>query len=87
VSATLLQANGLTKIFGTGRATVRAVDDVTLSARAGEIVLVMGPSGSGKTTLLSSPRSSSGPYVPAAPRSSASRSTPASTISTAGSAA
>lgn len=33
--------------------TVRAVDGVTLDARAGEVTVLMGPSGSGKTTLLS----------------------------------
>lgn len=32
---------------------VRAVDDVSLDARAGEVTVLMGPSGSGKTTLLS----------------------------------
>jgi putative ABC transport system ATP-binding protein len=31
---------------------VRALDNVSLSFRSGEVALVMGPSGSGKTTLL-----------------------------------
>lgn len=48
----ILEAQGLTKVFGRGPAAVRAVDGVDLTARRGEIVLVMGPSGSGKTTLL-----------------------------------
>lgn len=48
----ILEARGLTKLFGSGAAQVRAVEDVDLSVRRGEILLIMGPSGSGKTTLL-----------------------------------
>jgi putative ABC transport system ATP-binding protein len=48
----ILDATGLTKVFGSGAGAVRAVDGVDLAVRRGEIVLVMGPSGSGKTTLL-----------------------------------
>ncbi len=51
-SASLLQVDDLTKVFGSGRTEVRAVDGVSLETRRGEITLVMGPSGSGKTTLL-----------------------------------
>jgi len=39
-------------VYGSGERTVTALDDASLEARAGEVVLVMGPSGSGKTTLL-----------------------------------
>jgi putative ABC transport system ATP-binding protein len=48
-----IQAEQLTKTFGTGDIQVRAVRGVDLEVRHGEVVLVMGPSGSGKTTLLS----------------------------------
>ena len=47
-----LRVEELTKVFGSGRTQVRAVDGVSFRARAGEIMLIMGPSGSGKTTLL-----------------------------------
>lgn len=43
----------VSKIFGSGHTAVTAVEHVSLSVDAGDIVLVMGPSGSGKTTLLS----------------------------------
>lgn len=48
----LLEVIGLTKVFGSGRTTVRAVDRVSFATDRGQITLIMGPSGSGKTTLL-----------------------------------
>ncbi len=48
----ILSLEGVTKVFGSGERAVTALEDVSLEARAGEVVLVMGPSGSGKTTLL-----------------------------------
>ncbi len=46
------QAVGLTKVYGTGEAEVRALDGVTVEFRRGEFTGVMGPSGSGKSTLM-----------------------------------
>lgn len=42
----------VSKQFETPGGTVRALDSVSLSIEAGELVAVLGPSGSGKTTLL-----------------------------------
>lgn len=49
----VLETRNLRKTFGSGDAQVNAVDHVSLSIEAGEILLIMGPSGSGKTTFLS----------------------------------
>jgi putative ABC transport system ATP-binding protein len=48
----ILKVEDVTKVYGSGTRAVTALEDVSLQARAGEVVLVMGPSGSGKTTLL-----------------------------------
>ena len=45
----LLQVNGLCKTFG----EVRAVSDVSLEVRGGEIYGLLGPNGAGKTTAIS----------------------------------
>jgi len=48
----ILQADEVTKSYGSGESIVRAVDAVSLSVEQGEFVALVGPSGSGKTTML-----------------------------------
>lgn len=49
----LLEASGITKVFGTGAGQVMPLKGIDLKLYSGELTLLMGPSGSGKTTLLS----------------------------------
>jgi putative ABC transport system ATP-binding protein len=49
----MLAVENLSVHYGSGRASVKALDEVSLNFCAGQMTLVMGPSGSGKTTLLS----------------------------------
>ena len=48
----VLKIEGLSKIFGSGRLEVRALEDINLSVAGGDLVALLGPSGSGKTTML-----------------------------------
>lgn len=49
----LIRLHGIHKTYGTPPSEFHALRNVSVSASAGEILLLMGPSGSGKTTLLS----------------------------------
>jgi putative ABC transport system ATP-binding protein len=51
-SAVILGMHGVTKVYGSGDAATKALDNIDFEARAGEVVLIMGPSGAGKTTFL-----------------------------------
>ena len=48
----LLRIENLTKLYGTGENTVRALDNVSFTVDKGEFTAIIGPSGSGKSTLL-----------------------------------
>ncbi len=48
----LIEAQSIRKVYGTDEARTIAVDNVSLTVKAGEFMAIMGPSGSGKSTLL-----------------------------------
>jgi putative ABC transport system ATP-binding protein len=48
----LLELHQISKSYGEGATSVRALAEIDLSVDEGHLIAVMGPSGSGKSTLL-----------------------------------
>jgi putative ABC transport system ATP-binding protein len=50
--SSIIEARGLTKVFGSNGTAVHALCGIDLTVLAGEFVALVGPSGSGKSTLM-----------------------------------
>jgi len=48
----LIEVAGLKKEYRIGEETIRAVDNINLKIKKGEMIAIVGPSGSGKSTLM-----------------------------------
>lgn len=48
----LVEIKGLYKSYETGKEVTKVLEGLDLTAKEGEMIMIMGPSGSGKTTLL-----------------------------------
>jgi putative ABC transport system ATP-binding protein len=51
-AAPLITFSDISKVYGRGEATIRALDRINLAISPGEFVSIMGPSGSGKSTAM-----------------------------------
>jgi len=51
-TAPLIELRDITKVYGTGQATMHALRGIDLSIDRGDFVAMMGPSGSGKSTCM-----------------------------------
>jgi putative ABC transport system ATP-binding protein len=48
----VIELQGVTKVYGTGQATMQALRGIDLGIKEGDFLAVMGPSGSGKSTCM-----------------------------------
>jgi putative ABC transport system ATP-binding protein len=52
MAKTVFRTTGVTKVYGTGAASVQALRGIDIELYRGELVVLLGPSGSGKSTFL-----------------------------------